>query len=959
MLRWFSLVSAVLISSFSLAGCEHMSFLNKNSIVDVNAKRPGDERTLRSITLKNNLTVLLISDPQLNKSAAAMDIGIGSLANPKDQLGLAHFLEHMLFLGTKKYPDVEDYSQYLAKYSGQSNAYTDEEDTNYYFEVNHDGFEGALDRFAQFFIEPLFNPEYVERELHAVDSEHQKNLKSDSWRVHRIYEMLHKNGHPRQKFATGNSDTLKGADKETIIKFYKNHYSANLMKLAMMSSLSLDEMEKLTREKFSDIPNYDHKRPVYDSEIFTPDQLPRLVQVKSVKKLHRMELSFASESERPYWKSKPASAITYILGHEGEGSLLSLLKKEGLVSKLEAASDSSTFTGTLHVNFELTEKGEAQWKDIIKYFFSYVELMRKEGYKRYLFDERKTMADIDYYYREPREGGHVVSDYAVKMQYYSNPISIDHDDLLVHEYNEKEYNQFLSYIQPEKLNIFLISDKVQTNQSEKFYGVEYREDKLDSAFIKDLQTAENDKRMSLPKPNPYIPEHLELIVDKSALEPRKIVDNEWGAFWFQSDNLFKIPKASMRLLLLNEKTNDSPYHKMMSQLYSEAINESLNEWAYTISLAGLHLDLSQTDRGIQIDISGYAEKIPQLLAELSQKLTNITIDNTAFENIKTDLKRKVSNTVLNAAYWQTLYEMKYASNRNMIHNFEFFDPVGKKVDLITPVKFDDVKKYAKEVYSVIAIEGAAYGSLDAARLAQSVERFTSVYNSTTLPKVKRPKEEIIVYPSGKDLALVRHSYTNNNSWGMTVQFGPRDLKLNAVLRVGHAHLQQSFFSDLRTRQQLGYIVASYLSINEHVLGLLFLIQSSNFTPFDIAQRASHWMKGAVEELEKLTPEEFEAYKQGVIRELREKDKTIQEKLENLYFESVILKGHFHYKEDVAKSAESITKKDMIEIYKKALLGPQKASLSVYHTTEQNPKEKPSGDLVQDLRSFKSKSKIYE
>lgn len=84
--------------------------------------------------------------------------------------GLAHFCEHLLFMGTEKYPKENDYNQYLAEHSGFSNAFTGVENTNYYFEVGHEYLEGALDRFAQFFIAPLFSASCTERELKAVDS---------------------------------------------------------------------------------------------------------------------------------------------------------------------------------------------------------------------------------------------------------------------------------------------------------------------------------------------------------------------------------------------------------------------------------------------------------------------------------------------------------------------------------------------------------------------------------------------------------------------------------------------------------------------------------------------------------------------------------------------------------------------------------------------------------------------
>ena len=73
---------------------------------------------------------------------------MGYLSDPPAIPGLAHFLEHMLFMGTTKYPKEDEYESYLSKHGGSSNAYTSMENTNYFFDVSVDHFEGALDRYV-------------------------------------------------------------------------------------------------------------------------------------------------------------------------------------------------------------------------------------------------------------------------------------------------------------------------------------------------------------------------------------------------------------------------------------------------------------------------------------------------------------------------------------------------------------------------------------------------------------------------------------------------------------------------------------------------------------------------------------------------------------------------------------------------------------------------------------------
>ena len=150
-------------------------------------KHPLDKSESRTLVLDNGLKVLMVSDPDLNLSSASMAVDVGSFKDPLDALGLAHFLEHMLFLGTEKYPEEGEYKEYLSQNGGYANAYTSRDHTNYHFQVFPDAFEGALDRFAQFFIAPLFTEDFTQREKNAVDSEFELYLENDTWRNQRMF----------------------------------------------------------------------------------------------------------------------------------------------------------------------------------------------------------------------------------------------------------------------------------------------------------------------------------------------------------------------------------------------------------------------------------------------------------------------------------------------------------------------------------------------------------------------------------------------------------------------------------------------------------------------------------------------------------------------------------------------------------------------------------------------------
>uniref|UniRef100_A0A4W5JGC2 Nardilysin convertase n=1 Tax=Hucho hucho TaxID=62062 RepID=A0A4W5JGC2_9TELE len=178
------------------------------------------------------------------QSAAALCVGIGSFSDPNDLPGLAHFLEHMVFMGSEKYPSENGFDAFLKKHGGSDNASTDCERTVFQFDVQRKKFREALDRWAQFFICPLMIRDAIDREVEAVDSEYQLAKPSDSHRKEMLFGSLAKPGHPMGKFCWGNAQTLKTEPRKKKINvykrlrsFWKRHYSAHYMTLAVQSKV--------------------------------------------------------------------------------------------------------------------------------------------------------------------------------------------------------------------------------------------------------------------------------------------------------------------------------------------------------------------------------------------------------------------------------------------------------------------------------------------------------------------------------------------------------------------------------------------------------------------------------------------------------------------------------------------------------------------------------------------------
>uniref|UniRef100_A0A183ATP8 Peptidase_M16 domain-containing protein n=1 Tax=Echinostoma caproni TaxID=27848 RepID=A0A183ATP8_9TREM len=201
-------------------------------------KSPNDKRVYKAYRASNDMRVLLISDPETDKAAACMTVNVGSLCDPRQLPGLAHFCEHMLFLGTEKYPQENTYSKFISDHGGHCNAATKPDETSFAFDINPANLEEALDIFAQFFISPLFTESATDREINAIQAEFEKNLTNDTRRLFQLERSLSLPGHEYSRFFSGNRLSLHQSPcarsvnvREQLLEFHEQWYSANLMAL--------------------------------------------------------------------------------------------------------------------------------------------------------------------------------------------------------------------------------------------------------------------------------------------------------------------------------------------------------------------------------------------------------------------------------------------------------------------------------------------------------------------------------------------------------------------------------------------------------------------------------------------------------------------------------------------------------------------------------------------------------
>ena len=205
----------------------------------------------RHLTLTNGLQLTLRHAPRLKRSAAALRVHAGSHDAPAKWPGLAHFLEHLFFLGTPRFPLDDGLMRYVQALGGQVNASTRERATDFFFEVPPSALGGGLERLCQMLAEPDLG---IERQRHEREVIHAEFI---AWarapQAQQQFALLQSvsPGHPLGAFHAGNRYTLALQDpafQQALGSFHQRFYQGGQITLSLCGPQPLDELEQLGRQ---------------------------------------------------------------------------------------------------------------------------------------------------------------------------------------------------------------------------------------------------------------------------------------------------------------------------------------------------------------------------------------------------------------------------------------------------------------------------------------------------------------------------------------------------------------------------------------------------------------------------------------------------------------------------------------------------------------------------------------
>ncbi|WP_213357474.1 insulinase family protein [Chlamydiifrater phoenicopteri] len=904
-----------------------------------------DQQVLKFICA-NGLPVVVVSDPSLPTSGACLVVGSGSSEDPLEFPGLAHFTEHSIFLGNRKYPQPEEFSSFLSKNGGKYNAFTFPHKTVYLFSVNNSAFFETLDRFTSMFTYPLFAQEYLDKEKNAVQQEFARNTLLDERRIQRISEIIAPQDHVFHRFHCGNLETLAPVKEKNIQRWYAQHYSPENMRALVYTSASIEDSIKSVAKAFSWIPISNRYKPnkIDDKHSLTYPLTIFVTKAIQSKRYLNIHWHF---SDKDNISPTCGNLIARILSSKEKGSLQDTLFKEDLIISTQANFfRCSGKSAIMDIDFRLTQKGAENYETIITRLFQTLKLLKDKGIPPHCFKESVRMREINYCFRSKEPLFDLLcieSERLLREDVSTYP----HRSISPLPFSKNEEKHCLSklcnpsaarYIlstpdilsNKEASSDPLLSKSISTQQDIIFPELVIYEVPFTESCKKSLNNLEIHNELKLPSKNLFIPAHIEnfpLTEPISEGYPFSVTpehtSSKMQSFYCQ-DNYYTTPKAACYLRIKTPLLKgDDAKQSVLAKIYCLAVKNAIRHVTYQAEAAGIESSIAASRTGIDIELFGYTENLPLVLQKILFSLRNVEVNKKKFQYYLSTISDESEAAIAACPILSGIDYLYSQSVTNFCSNQE-------KLKACQEVSFEDYKNFQRRVYDDIFLESMVFGNLsieERAYISSIFEHFSEKsktfsitdqalrLNKTGIPRVLDFSYPL---PANAMLFVLQNPYIESS------------IDNTVATEMLIPWLKNIYFKELRTQQQTGYVVSAlYREINTEPL-VIFFIQSENHSPDDLLDRTKIFLNQVTENLEEygLTREGFQAMQKAYIKKFSSPEISFDQMNCHLFsncFDKSI--PNPRYLEDKIDAAEKLTYEECIE-YCKDLLRNNKNSVSV-------------------------------
>ncbi|XP_052777414.1 nardilysin-like isoform X2 [Mya arenaria] len=855
----------------------------------------------------------------------------------------------VVFMGSEKYPKENAFDDYLSRHGGHTNAWTDHERTNFYFDVDRDYFRKSLDQFAQFFVNSLLLKDAVDREIQAVDSEFQERVPSDDDRLCQIMADTAKPGHPMSKFLLGNLESLKKMPEEKNIDvygrlrdFYERYYTAQYMTLAVHSKHNLDKLEKWTRESFSGIRN--NKEPPVTfhqmKEPFDTDAFRKIYKVIAVTTTHKLYVTWPFPPLQAKYRLKPLEYISSLMNHEGEGSIYSYLKKRNwafgvLGGNSGDGNDMNTTWSGMDMCITLTDTGIKHVHEVLQVIFSYIRLLKDAGTQEWFYRELQLTEDNKFRWKEQGDPTEYVEKMADNMQLYP-PRDFLTGHRLLFQYDSQVLSDCMDNLRADNCNVMILSSdltEADCPHREGWFGSKYNMEDI-TPELRQQWTSElgaTQAELYLPRPNQFLCTDYtvkEVPPSEQTPLPALVSSSSQHKLFFKKDNKFLVPKGYVKYHLRSPVVFESAKSLALFDVFVSILYHNLSEPTYPALMAGYEIlcAADSTQSGLTITVDGFDHKIKEVLMLIVDLLVGFSCSEEMFTAMKAEVKKGYHNTVIKPQEAASMLRWQLLEPCYMSHLDRY-----QVVDTLTR---DSLMEFVHSFLHRITVEALVMGNFTQKEAICLHEDVTGRLPLQTCSDEPVFQEHDLVVSLPTQLSYCQTLGLNpEGTMSYLVNYyqsGPGSLRTTCLNSVLKGRMYEPCFDTLRTKKQLGYTVEciNFLTYGIMGLGICVEYQASKFSESYVNGEVEGFLVEMRGILDTMTDDEFHTMIESEITARRTEDTCLEEEVGRYWAEILNLTYVFDRPAVEIGVIKTFTKQDLVDWYTQQYLGNYQRKVSI-------------------------------
>lgn len=879
-----------------------------SSAESVIQKSNKDPKEYKYLKLNNLIEVVFVSDRQSKESGCSITVDAGCIHDTVP--GIAHFLEHMLFLGSKTYPNENVFLRYVTENGGMVNAFTGSDITCYHFACKNRFFEKGLDILSTMVYESLLADNAIDREINAVNAEHKKNLDMYHWKFLDLIKDLSNPKHPFHNFSTGHLESLKIPNiRDKLVEFYNTHYCTDKMKIVIYNNQSMDVMLKQFLPILEKIPV---KRSSYTLDPIIesyPIQTTQSVNIKLYTPLYKHKLCVVWQlpSDYLYPEYNMIQFIFFLLNNHAKHSLYSVLYEQKWITRLDFEEIDTIKSVTIVLaSFDLTYEGFCNQANILKFLFEYIEYIKKH-LNREMFDSYKTISQITYNQdQHDSDLLNTIIELSVRMQRF--PVAYVNSEHLVTgeftpEFQKIFKDEYLARLQETNTVIVSVADSYSdiATQVSPNYFAKYAHFPNQS-YMDVFKNKEYNYSIQFPKRISFQNSFVETKPNRGYPAPvySKHNINVWQIKEFIDDTL------EIGISIKSAFISDSIESYVSTELYFQMVMEIIDSNIYDASILNTVVKASVDVDHVKISVKGMPEVAHKLLDKLITTYTRPDIDQLqkVFGVVKTNFLQE-----LNVKNKYLLYNKTFLSaKKNLMANYYTIQDSIRCLETVTSVQ--TVLDCVNRMYQFNDTDILIY--TQNCSLVVSLIRICAKMENKQLPYRYQLQPFNIIFGQHDSIHKSQHTDMHNSACNVFVLFEnlKGNHKMYCIFHLLSLHIKEPFFYELRTKQQVGYIAkVKTLNLKNKLHILSFGLQSPYYKGDELCGKIETFYKDYCQNIQKMSDEEFEKLRQSLL----DQQNVPSNKLFSFYFREIVYKTYeFNMHAQMRKYGQTITKKEFIE-----------------------------------------------